>query len=75
MMLEPSDQVHFPGDPSDRGTVFNDGGRLAVLWHRPGSDASGDPDFSPIDASGVLLDLDGVPSDREGPLRVEPVLH
>ena len=73
-MLEQNDQVHFPGDPSDRGTVFTDGGRLTVLWPRPGPDADGDPDMSPIDADGFLLDLGDCPTDR-GPLRVERVLH
>lgn len=74
MIYAENDAVHFPGDPTDRGTVFNDAGQLTVLWHRP-CDEDGDPDMSPIDVDGRLLDFDGLPLDRTGPLRVEPVVH
>lgn len=75
MTYDENDAVHFPGDPTDRGTVFRDGAQLTVLWHRPCDHEGGDPDMSPIGPDGVLLDFEGLPLDREGLLRVEPVLH
>lgn len=70
-MFSNGDRVHFPGDPDDTGVLFDDDGRLSVLWLRPCDD---DPEFDAVDPeTGRILGMEL--ADPRGLLRVQPVVH